>query len=241
VSWRNDTVTTEDSVAMPGAVSGRTLRDAFWTDIEALTFGLVRATDNSLRLGPFELIRLGPAKVTRTGVQWPIQGGLLARAPGGRLRFERLYGRLVSSLDGYEPALPRLLYVLTQLPVHRLWTRLHLLRVRGSEPRPGVPADPTRRLAAAAIDAAFCVALSAAVARRQRIALLLGVTVGYHVACWTISGTTLGGALMHQRVVAGDGSNVSAGQALLRLAALPFGVWRRTIHDEIAGTDVVAR
>jgi hypothetical protein len=238
--WRNDTVTTEDSVAMPSAVSGRTLRDAFWTDIRALTFGLVRASDNSLRLGPLELIRLGPAKVTRTGVQWPIEGGLLTREPGGRLRFERLYGRLVASLDGYEPALPRLLYVLMQLPVHRLWTRLHLLRVRGPEPRPGVPADPSRRLAAATIDAAFCVALSAVVARRRRIASLLGVTAGYHVACWTISGTTLGGALMHQRVVAGDGSNVSATQALLRLAALPFGVWRRNIHDEIAGTDVVA-
>jgi len=224
---------------MPSAVSGRTLRDAFWTDIHMLTFGLVHGRENSLRLGPLELIRLGPARVTRTGVQWPIEGGLLTRAPGGRLRFERLYGRLVASLDGYQPALPRLLYVLTQLPVHKLWTRLHLLRVRGREPRPGVPADPSRRLAAAAIDAGFCIALSALLGRRRRITSLLGVTAGYHVACWTISGTTLGGAIMHQRVLAGDGSNVSATQAVLRLAALPFGVLRRNIHDEISGTDVV--
>jgi hypothetical protein len=238
--WRNDTVATEDSVAMPNAVSGRTLRDAFWTDIQALTLGLIHRRDDSLRLGPLELIRLGPAKVTRAGVQWPIEGGLLTRAPGGRLRFERLYGRLVASLDGYEPALPRLLYVLTQLPVHKLWTRLHLLRVRGREPRPGVSALPSRRLAAAAIDAALCIGISALVGRRRRIPVLLGVAAGYHVACWTISGTTLGGTLMHQRVVAGDGSNVSAAQAVLRLAAMPFRVMRRDIHDEIAGTDVVA-
>jgi uncharacterized RDD family membrane protein YckC len=60
------------------------------------------------------------------------------------------------------------------------------------------------------------------------------------VACWTISGITLGGTLMHQRVVAGDGSNVGAAQALLRLAALPLSLMRRDVHDEIAGTDVVA-
>ena len=225
---------------MPAAVTGKALRDSFWSDIQELTLGLVRGHDNALRLGPVELIRLGPARVTRTGVSWPIEGGLLARAPGGRLRFETLGGRLVGSLEGYQPALPRAVYVVTQLPVHLLWTRLHLLRVRGRSPAPGPTADPRNRLAAGAIDAALCVALASIAGRRRRFTVLIGITAGYHVACWTMSGRTLGGAIMNQRVVAVDGSNLSAGQALLRLVTLPLAAIRRNIHDDIAGTDVVA-
>jgi hypothetical protein len=38
-----------------------------------------------------------------------------------------------------------------------------------------------------------------------------------------------------------DGSGLSAGQAAVRLAALPVAALRRrNVHDEIAGTDVVA-
>ena len=121
---------------MPGTVTGRRLSDSFWADIQELTLGLVRGRDNSLWLGPLELLRFGLAKVTRTGVEWPIEGGLAARAPGGRLRFEAVDGRLVASVEDYQPLLPRALYVLTQLPVHHLWTRLHLLRVRGRQPAP---------------------------------------------------------------------------------------------------------
>jgi len=156
------------------------------------------------------------------------------------LRFELLYGRLVASVDGYRPALPRFLYVLTQLPIHHLWTRLHLLRVRGREPEPGRPADPSRRAAAAAIDAAVCIALTMALGRRQRIPLLLGITAGYHVACWKLSGRTLGGKVMGQRVVAVDGSELTLGQAMVRLAAIPISAVRmRNTHDEIAGTAVI--
>jgi len=79
-------VATEDSVAMPGTITGKALRDSFWSDIEALTLGLIRARDHTLRLGPLELLRFGRARVTQTSVQWPIEGGLLARAPGGRGR-----------------------------------------------------------------------------------------------------------------------------------------------------------
>ena len=231
---------TEDSVAMPAAVSGKTLRDAYWTDIRKLTFGLVRTQDNSLFLGPVELMRFGPPAVTRTGVTWPIRSGLLVRRPGGRLRFETVSGRLVASVEDYEPALPRALYLLTQLPIHHLWTRLHLLRLRGRLPAPGVPADPSRRLAAGAIDAAICLALAAAVTRRRRVAVVLGIAAGYHIACWTTSGRTVGGALMNLRVVAVDGTPPTAGQAIVRLVALPLAVLRRGLHDEIAETDVVA-
>ena len=241
VRWTGGRVAIDDSVAMPNTVSGRTLRDAFWADVESLTFGLARRRVDSVCLGPFEMIRLGPAAVTRRGVKWPIEGGLLARAPGGRLRFETLYGRLVASVEGYQPMLPRALYVLTQLPIHHLWTRMHLLRVRGRQPAPGVPVDPATRLAAAAIDAGLCIAVAAVAGRHRRLGVLLGFTAGYHLACWSWSGRTLGGAVMKQRVVAVDGSRVTAGQAALRLAALPLvALSRRNLHDEISGTDVVA-
>jgi len=69
----------------------------------------------------------------------------------------------------------------------------------------------------------------------------VGITAGYHIACWTISGRTIGGALTRQRVVAVDGSRVSVGQAVIRLLALPFAVARvRALHDEIAGTEVIS-
>jgi hypothetical protein len=234
-------VAIEDSVAMPHAATGKTLEKTFWLDIQALTLGLVRAQGNTLRMGPMELIRFGRPKVTRTSVQWPIEGGLLARAAGGRFRIEHLYGRLVASVEGYQPMLPRLIYVLTQLPIHHLWTRLHLLRVRGRLPAPGPPADPSRRFAAGAIDVAVCTALAIAIGRRRPIPALLGIAAGYHVACWSVSGRTLGGAVMNQRVVTADGSKVTIGQAMVRLMSVPVAAVRmRNVHDEIAGTDVVS-
>jgi hypothetical protein len=234
-------VAVEDSVAMSHAITGKALRDGYWADISRLTLGLVRARDNAVWLGPFELIRFGRPKLTPNSVQWPIEGGLLARAPGGRLRIERLYGRLVASVEGYRPTLPRPVYAVTQLPIHRLWTRLHLLRTRGRQPAPGVPAGRDRRLAAAAIDLGLCVALTTVIGRRKRGPVLLGIVAGYHVACWATSGRTVGGALLKQRVVSVDSSGLSAGQALVRLALLPVAlVLGRAVHDEIAGTEVIA-
>jgi hypothetical protein len=233
-------VAVEDSVAMPIPITGKTMRDSFPTDMEALTFGLIRVDDNALRLGPLELIRFGRPRITRTSVQWPIEGGLLARSPGGHLRIELIDDRLVESLDGYRPILPRPIYALTQVPIHHLLTRLHLLRVRGRRPEPGPPADRSRRIAAAAIDAGLCMSMAAIIGRRRRLPALLGIAAGYHVACWSLSGVTLGGAVMKQRVVAVDGSKVSIGQALVRLALLPLAAVRlRDVHDDIAGTEVV--
>jgi uncharacterized RDD family membrane protein YckC len=82
--------------------------------------------------------------------------------------------------------------------------------------------------------------MAAVVARRKRIPALIGIAAGYHIACWTLSGRTLGGAVMKQRVVAVDGSRVSSGQALVRLVALPLSALRRrNIHDDVAGTNVL--
>jgi hypothetical protein len=239
--WAGGRVDVEDSVAMPRGVTGKALRDGFLRDIAALTVGLIRASDNSLYLGPIELLRFGFATVAPTRVDWPIEGGMAVRAPGGHLTIQTAGGRLVSSVQGYQPRLPLPLYTLTQLPIHHLVTRLHLLRVRGRQPAPGVPVEPAMRVAAAAIDVALCAALAAASPRGRRLPALIGITACYHVACWSLSGRTLGGLAMKQRVVAVDGSKPSAGQAVVRLAALPLSVLRlRAMHDEVAGTDVVS-
>ncbi len=225
---------------MQAPVTGRALHDGFVNDIRALTFGLINMRDESLYLGPFEMLRFGRARLTTSAVDWPIEGGLLARRPGGRFTIAAAGGRLVASVDGYRPRIPLPLYLVTQLPVHHAITRLHLLRTRGREPGPGVPAPPGNRRQAAAIDIAFCAAVAALSGRRHRTRLLLGVAIAYHVTCWTVSGRTLGGSIMRQRVVAVDGSTVSFGQAAVRLLALPFAWARnRPLHDELAGTEVV--
>jgi len=96
-------------------------------------------------------------------------------------------------------------------------------------------------MAAATIDAALCISAAAIIGRRRRLPVLLGIAAGYHVACWSLSGVTLGGAVMKQRVVAVDGSKVTIGQAIVRLALLPLAALRmRDVHDDIAGTDVVS-
>jgi len=148
---------------------------------------------------------------------------------------------LIASLEGYRPRLPFVLYVVTQLPVHHLVMRIYLLRVRGRLPEPGMPAAPARRLTAGAIDVGLCAAIALVVGKRRRLATFAGIAAGYHVACWSISGRTLGGMITRQRVVSVDGSRVSVGQALIRLCALPLAALRmRAVHDEIAGTEVIA-
>ncbi len=238
--WAGGRVTVEDSVAMSRAVTGKELRDRYVIDVPKLTLGLTRIEGGSMRLGSLELLRFGRPKVTRARVDWPIEGGLAAGAPGGRFTIAAAGGNLVATLDGYRPPVPVWVYALTQLQVHHLVTRLHLLRVRGRQPSPGVPAEPATRLAAGAIDAVVCGALALFAGRGRRLRALIAVAAGYHVACWSVSGRTLGGAVMGQRVVAVDGSKPSPGQAALRFVTLPLAAFRmKAVHDEIACTEVI--
>jgi hypothetical protein len=233
-------VSVEDSVAAPRPIDGEALRDSYFVELPALTLGVIRARNDSLWLGSLELLRFGRPKVGPRSVEWPITGGLLAALPGGSWRIESEDGRLTASVEGYRPMLPRPLYALTQLHVHHLLTRLYLLKVRGREPAPGRRAFPDDRMRAAAIDVAFCATMVGLLGRRRRPRVWLGVAIGYHLACWTISGRSLGGLVMRQRVIAVDGSRLSPTQSFVRLMALPFSwVLRRPVHDELAGTDVV--
>jgi len=239
--WIGGQVWVEDSVDAPRPPDAAQLRDAFMRDTAGLTLGIVGERDGALVTGPFELLRFGEPQTGAAGVMWPIEGGLLAAEPGGRLRVFVEEGRLVARVEGYRPALPRPLYAATQLPLHHALVRLVLLRIRGRRPSVGVPADVSRRLAAGAVDVAVCGALALLLARRRRLRAFVAMTAGYHVAAWSVSGRTIGGALMRQRVVAIDGSPVTPVQAVLRLIAMPFAAFRfRGIHDEVAATDVVA-
>ncbi len=231
----------EDRVAASTAVSGSALRDSFLESISTVTLGLIQASGEALFLGRLELLRFGPPEIETDQVIWPIEGGLLAASPGGRFGIQSLEDGLVARVDGYHPRLPLAVYALTQLPVHHMVLRLQLLRARGRRPAPGVPAEPANRLAAGAIDLAVCAGLAAVGGRKHRLTAFLGVSAGYHLACWSLSGRTIGGLVMKQRVVAVDGSRPTPGQALVRLLMLPMAAARlRGVHDEIAGTDVIA-
>lgn len=241
VKWAGGRVTVEDSVASSRRLSGRALRDAFFLDMTPLTLGLIQPRGSSLYLGPLEIIRFGPAKSARSSVELPIEGGLAVGAPGGTLRIEAAKGTLRATVEGYRPRVPLPLYVVTQLPLHHQIMRLHLLRERGRLPTPGVPAAPAGRFAGAAIDTALCAAVAVTTGKGRRLPALVGITAGYHIACWSIFGRTVGGVVTKQRVVAVDGSRVSTGQSLVRLFALPLAALRmRAVHDEIAGTEVIA-
>ena len=225
-----------DSVRTPLTPSPERLRDFYFGATERLTLGLLKYRDRSFRFGPLELVRFGAPTRTGDGWSFPIRGGVLVAEPGGELRIGSQDGVTTVAVRGYRQALPLPLYRVTQRLFHHFQTRLVLLRLRGRVPAEAPPATPAARLVAGAIDAGLCLALARG---RPGRALLLGAT--YLVAGWSIfGGVTLGGLFVRQRVVAIDGSAVTPGQAVLRLAALPAALIRiRAVHDEVACTEVV--
>ena len=232
-------MSTRDSVAVASAPSGAELRDRYVEAVGTLTFGLGRLRDNAVALGPIELIRFGSPTVTRDAVEWPIEGGLLSRRPGGRWRVEARGGRVEATLAGWVPLLPRPIYALSQLQVHMLFTRLYLLRLRGREPAPGTRAAQADRFRAATVDVALCLTLAGFTGRR-RIRRGLAIAAAYHVVCWSLGGRTVGSLVMRQRVVAVDGSRLTPTQSLFRLLLVPASwVTGKPIHDELAATDVI--
>jgi len=237
--WVDGTVVVEDSVTSSTSLSGDLLRTTFLPSITTVTLGLIRVRDRSLCLGPIRLITFGPPKMSSTSASWPIEGGLLVAAAGGRFTIDSAGGSLKATLDGYQPMLPRSIYEATQLRLHHGLVRVQLLRLAGLKPPQAQPATASR-VAAAAIDAAVCAGMALVFARRHRVRGFAGIAIGYHIASWTTSGQTVGGRLMRQRVVSIDGSRISLTQAVLRLAALPLSALRRyAAHDDIAATTVV--
>lgn len=239
VTWDGGRVSTSDAVEVPRAVSGARLRDAYAESVRVLTFGVARLEGNAVRIGPLELLRFGEPRVSRHAVDWPIEGGLLAARGGGRWRIACSRGRIEAALEDYSPSLPRLVYAITQLQVHDLFTHLFLLRARGPEPAPGPPARREDRVRGAAVDVAFCLTI-ARFTGWHRPRGLVPLTAAYHVACWSTMGRTFGGLVMRQRVVSVDGSRLTPRQSLFRLALLPASwLLRKPLHDELAGTTVI--
>lgn len=238
-SWHAGAVTVADAVPAAATLSGDWLRTAFMPSIQTVTLGAIRLRDRALYLGPVAVHRFGPPEVARNSVTWPITGGILTASPGGRFTIESTATELKATVEGYRPMLPRPLYERTQLRVHHALVRLQLLRLAELAP-PGEPASLGSRATAAGIDAAVCAGLALVLARRRRFSTFVGIAAGYHLACWTVSGRTLGGRVMRQKVVAVDGSRIAPLQAALRLAAIPLALLsRRPVHDDIAATTVI--
>src|SRR5215471_985829 len=237
----------EERVCAPIQPSMPLLRDAFFDDIRRLTLGLVRGDRWRLRLGPVTLLAFGEPTLEAGIWTWRITGGWLARHPGGSLGYGWRDGQLVGTVSGYQPLLPRPLYLASQKPVHRLVTRRFLLQLRGRTPSPGVPAGPVQRMASAAVDLLLCGAMTVLVGpcRRRRsfargLVAAAAITAVYHVGCWSLGGRTVGARLTGQRLVAVDGSPVATWQALLRLAVWPVAALRRrAVHDGLAATEIV--
>ncbi len=229
----------ETRVPAPARPEPARLRELFRLLLRRIP-GPIRWEPWRLRLGPLTLLRFGEPAPIDDGWCWPIEGGLLARRPGGRIEVGWRDGTLVCTVDGYRPRLPRPLYALGQRPVHDLLTRLALLDLRGRTPPPGPPAEPALRLLAAGLDLGLCAGLTWLLRPRRRPPAFAVVVLLYHLGFWSRIGQTPGGWLTRQRLVAVDGGRVSVAQALIRLAALPLAARRlRALHDEAAATEVV--
>jgi hypothetical protein len=225
-------VRSDDRVASPAPPDQARIREGFTREVSRLTFGVIRGRPDGFYVGPVPLIKLGPPEdLDGRGVRWPITGGLLVRRPGGTVGFSWGEGQLRGSVTGYAPSLPRRVYDITQRRVHSEITRLYLLKTRGRQPLPGPIAPPSRRLGAVAIDLGLCWLIARGRARR-----FVGVAAGYHLVAWAIARRTAGGALLDERLVSIDGSEVTIGQAIARLLLLPLGPSRQ---DEVAGTAVI--
>jgi hypothetical protein len=119
----------------------RRLSDLYWRELRRTTLGLVRTTlrDDELELrllgrGP-ALLRFGrpersiDAEIVRCS--YPIQGGLLARAPAGSLRFTQQGLGAVAVTSAVEGFLPRLgvLYAPIQSRIHIALGRRYFCRL----------------------------------------------------------------------------------------------------------------
>ena len=241
VRWREGRVAIQDSVEVRAPMTGQALHDAYWGAIRDIYFGLIRRRRNSVVIGPVELLKFGEPVIGRNAVEWPIEGGLLAGAPGGTWRIDAADGHVVASIEGYRPRLPRAVYAVSHQQVHLLFTRLFLLRVRGRGAPPGIPAPPEERVRAAVIDIALCLTVGRLAGLRRRPRTTVAVVAAYHVVCWSTWGQTLGGLVMRQRVLALDGRRLTPAQSILRLVVAPMAVvLRRPIHDELSGSIVIS-
>lgn len=127
-----------------GALS---LADRYWDEVEAVTRGLVRVrrreSGPELRvLGRWILLRFAAPNIVidEAGVlsRFPIEGGWLARAPGGSITFAQSSAPVVglrATIDGFFPRLRGALYRHVQQRIHTSVSRRYFRRLLEEEAR----------------------------------------------------------------------------------------------------------
>lgn len=118
---------------------GRRLAAAYWREVERTTAGLVRVreTPEGLALCAFgaPLLRFGLPRIEAAGAHvtchYPIEGGLLARRPGGSIAFAQNGNVLTSTISGFHPRLGLLpgLYSHVQARIHAAVSRRYFARL----------------------------------------------------------------------------------------------------------------
>lgn len=118
---------------------GRRLAAAYWREVERTTGGLVRARRSpeglALRALGAPLLRFGLPHVEAGGDRvrccYPIEGGLLARRPGGWIAFAQEGRVLTSSISGFHPRLALFpgLYAHVQARIHAAVSRRYFARL----------------------------------------------------------------------------------------------------------------
>jgi len=98
----------------------------------ATMLGLARWQGDNLMLGPMCVLCFGPLRAHdlagfTAAVERAIRGGLIARRPGGTMWYRvRAYGPdvlLTTGLSAFIPRLPKLVFQMLQLPLHRAIVR----------------------------------------------------------------------------------------------------------------------
>jgi hypothetical protein len=144
-------------VVEPTLGGARELGRAYWDEVEGFLHGLVRIRDRARgpeltlgRRGPV-LLRFGPAELRAEPAlvvcRYPIEGGLLARVPGGSLTLTEVGGETVELRSSVTEFHPRLgarpgfpawtggLYTRAQARLHDAIGRRFLARLAGSAAR----------------------------------------------------------------------------------------------------------
>lgn len=139
------TVESEERAYAPLAIveashsDGRRLAAAYWREVETTTAGLVRVreTPKGLALRAFgaPLLKFGLPRIDAAGdrvaCRYPIEGGLLARRPGGSIAFGQNGNVLTSTISGFHPRLGLLpgLYSHVQARIHAAVSRRYFARL----------------------------------------------------------------------------------------------------------------
>ena len=126
-------------VVEASADGARALAATYWREVERTTRRLVRVRARSectvVRGLGIPLLRFGRTRITvaddRVACSYPIEGGVLARRPGGFITFGQEGRVLTSSISGFHPRLAAFpaLYSHVQARVHAAVSRRYFARL----------------------------------------------------------------------------------------------------------------